>query len=460
MHERPPAATNECAPGHLRLLESKENARAVSYAGARPESGHAGDKAVLTRRDLLLSAGAVPVLQAAAAVARDSTAVGTNPGVAALPDKAAFLATDITYLDSGSFHPISLGAKAAIETYLARRTLDPAAKSPGVEEEDVLAKFARLVNADRDEVAFVQSTTTGEQMVLKALGIPASGGHIVTDTLHFFGSFPLYEELARQGMEVSWVKQREGRIELDDVRQAVRKGTKLVALSAVSTFNGFEHDLKSVAAIAHEHGALIYADVIHAAGCVPLDLHASGVDFAACASYKWLMGDFGLGFLYVRKGIQPELKRTNYGYYGIGEFKPHVYPLDPPGPSIADYAFQANATGEFALGTHAEVIIAQLNHSLDYIAGLGVENIQAHAQSLTERLKRELPQLGYKLLTPLETRTPLVACLLPDARKRLAPRLKDAKIRLTLAANRFRASVSVFNTMQDIDRMLAVLGHA
>src|SRR5262249_10247010 len=147
-----------------------------------------------------------------------------------------------------------------------------------------LAKFARLVNADKDEVTFVQSTTTGEQMVLKALGIPQSGGHIVTDTLHFFGSFPLYEELARQGMEVTWVQQRDGRIAIDDVRKAVRKGTKLVALSNVSTFNGFEHDLKAVSSIAHENGALVYADVIHAAGCVPLDLHASGVDFAACAS--------------------------------------------------------------------------------------------------------------------------------------------------------------------------------
>ena len=200
--------------------------------------------------------------------------------------------------------------------------------------------------------------------------------------------------------------------------------------------------------------------MIHAAGCVPLDLHGSGVDFAACASYKWLMGDFGLGFLYIRKDAQPRLLRTNYGYYGISEFKPHVYPLDPPGDSIADYAFDKSATGEFALGTHGEIVMAQLDYSLDYIQRLGVTNIQSHAQTLTNRLKKELPQLGYKLLTPPETTTPLVTCLLPDARKKLEVRLKDAKIRMTLGANRFRVSVSVFNSMQDIDRLLAVLGHA
>ena len=415
---------------------------------------------VLTRRDLLLSAGALPLSRAFAADTRAGRPGDVGEAVPALPDRAAFLATDITYLDSGSFHPISLGARGAIEAYLNRRSLDPSAQGKGVEEEDVLAKFAQLVNADKDEVTFVQSTTTGEQMVLKALGIPQSGGHIVTDTLHFFGSFPLYEELARQGMEVTWVQQRDGRIAIDDVRKAVRNGTKLVALSNVSTFNGFEHDLKAVTSIAHEHGALIYADVIHAAGCVPLDLHASGVDFAACASYKWLMGDFGLGFLYVRKDIQPRLMRTNYGYYGVSEFQPHVYPLDPPGDGIATYAFAKSATGEFALGTHGEMVMAQLNYSLDYIRKLGVANIQAHAQTLTNRLKLELPRLGYKLLTPPETTTPMVTCLLPDARKTLEPRFKEAKIRATVSANRFRASVSVFNNMQDIDRFLSVLGRA
>jgi selenocysteine lyase/cysteine desulfurase len=388
-----------------------------------------------------------------------NAAAGAAPA-GALPDKAAFLATDITYLDSGSFHPISLGARAAIDAYLNRRSLEPSAQGRGVEDEEVLAKFARLVNADQDEVAFVQSTTSGEQMVLRALGMPHSGGHIVTDTLHFFGSFPLYEELARQGMEVTWVHQRDGRVSLTDLKKAVRKGTRLIALSNVSTFNGFEHDLKAVSALAHENGALVYADVIHAAGCVPLDLHGSGVDFAACASYKWLMGDFGLGFLYVRKEIQPQLLRTNYGYYGVSEFQPHVYPLDPPGEGIATYAFAKSATGAFALGTHGEVVMAQLNHSLDYIQKLGVANIQAHAQTLTNRLKQELPRLGYPLLTPPETTTPMVTCLLPNARKTLEPRFKEAKIRVTLAANRFRASVSVFSSMQDVERFLSVLGPA
>jgi len=155
--------------------------------------------------------------------------------------------------------------------------------------------------------------------------------------------------------------------------------------------------------------------------------------------------------------VRPRLQRTNYGYYGLSDFTTHAYPLDPPGNSVADYAFADNSTGAFALGTHAEIVMAQLNYSLDYLLNTGVQRIQAHARTLTSRLKAELPQRGYVLLTPPESNAPLVTCLLADARRKLGPRLKEEKIRMTLGANRFRVSISVFNGPQDIDHLLSVL---
>ena len=408
----------------------------------------------ITRRELLTAAGGLPLAGITLAKAPE---MASN---AQFPFKSGFAATDIAYLDSGSQHPLSLGAVSAVQAYLARRTLDPKATADDRDDEGLLAKYAQLVNADVDEVTFVQSTTTGEQMILRALGLPESGGHVVSDTLHFFGSLPLYEEMARQGMEVTWIRDRDGRIELDDVRKAVRPGTKLVSLSLISTINGFQHDLTAVCDIAHEAGALVYADIIHAVGCVPVDLHASGVDFASTASYKWLMGDFGLGFLYVRKGIQAQLKRPCYGYYGMSTFQSHVYPFDPPGDKIVDYAFLDNATGLFAMGTRAHTVIAMLHHSIDYLLATGVDNIQRHAQSLTQRLKEELPLRGFQLMTPPESTAPMVACACEGARAKLGQLLDDAKVKITLSGNRFRVSTSVFNDMNDIDRLLAALGKA
>lgn len=374
--------------------------------------------------------------------------------------RQAFAQTDVAYLDNGSQHPISLAAKAATDRYYERRMTQTGMCPFNPQADEVRAKFARLTNADPDEIALVPSTTAGEQMVLRALDLPSPGARIVTDTLHFFGSIPLYEEMGKRGCEVAWVQQVQGRIRLADMKAAIRPGTRLVALSLVSTYNGFEHDLKAVCDMAHAVGARVYADIVHAAGCVPVDLHGSGVDFAATASYKWLMGDFGLGFLFVRKDVLPTLTRQAFGYYGLASLDTHTQPFDKPGDRVADYAFRDDAMGAFGVGTIAYGVVAQLNHSLDVIGAIGVPAIQAHAQSLTDVLKRELPRRGYMLLTPPESRAPIVACAMEGADKKLSKPMMDAKVKLTLEPNRFRLTPSIQNSMADIDRFLSALPRA
>ena len=414
----------------------------------------------MKRREILKLAGGAAALSPASHLLAAEAAASVSTGQ--FPDRDAFFfPADVCYLDSGTMHPISRGAKAALDQYVLNRTVQRGRPSSfGFDDDLVREKFARLINADASEVAYVQSTTAGETLILQALGLPLKGAHVVTDTLHFFGSMPNYGELARNGVEVTWLRAKEGRILIEDVERAVRKGTKLVAVSQVSTINGFEHDLKRVCEIAHARGALVYADIVHAAGCVPVDVKASGVDFAACASYKWLMGDFGLGFLYVRKDRQAELRPPHLGYYGLSAFTSHYLPLDPPGDQVVDYGRRQDAQGLFGIGTYSHTGLALLNHSLDYIQRLTVPAIQAHAQTLITHLKQELPKLGYELLTPLEAKTPMVACVMKDARKRLAAPLKEAGVRVTVGANRFRASVSVFNDMADVQRLLSALPRA
>jgi selenocysteine lyase/cysteine desulfurase len=418
----------------------------------------------LTRRNLIITAGALTAAAAARADAQSAAAASIAAPVAApitLPDKSSFEAFDLTYLDSGSQHPMSKQARSGIESYLAHHAFEPGGPKAHFDEDGVRAKFAKLINAaSPDEIAFVQSTTSGEQLVLRGLGLPAPGAHIVTDELHFFGSIPIYEEMARQGCEVTWVKVVDGRIRLADMKAAIRKDTKLVALSHVSTINGFEHDVNAVCDIAHANGAMVYADSIHAVGCVPVDVQASGVDFAACASYKWLMGDFGLGFLYARKDAQARLRRAEYGYEGISKFVSHIYPFDPPGDMAADYAYADSAEGHFAHGTTAFAVAAQLDQSFDYIASVGVPAIRHHAQSLVVPLRKELKKLGYMLMTPDDAATPHAACALENAREKLGKKMRDANIAITLSKNRFRVTTSVFNDGKDIERFLSVLGRA
>jgi selenocysteine lyase/cysteine desulfurase len=109
------------------------------------------------------------------------------------------------------------------------------------------------------------------------------------------------------------------------------------------------------------------------------------------------------------------------------------------------------------MGTISWTNIVHLEHSLGWLNRVGVENIQRWRQPMVDAVQKELRRRGYEPLTPLDSRTPMVAFALQDARTRLSERLKSAKVRITLSANRFRVSVAVFNDMNDIDRLLAAL---
>jgi selenocysteine lyase/cysteine desulfurase len=365
-----------------------------------------------------------------------------------------------TYLDSGSTHPMSLGAKAALQDYLTYKTRDRSAPALDMDEKEksVIEGFGKLVGARPDELCFIQSTTMGENLAIQALDLPRAGGRIVTDALHFFGSFYTYGELGKAGMDVVTLPTTpEGKIDMSAMEAAINDKTKLVAISLVSTTNGFQHDLKRISDMAHAHGAFVYADIVHGAGTVPLDLRASGVDFAASSSYKWLMGDFGLGFLYVRREIQERIRRPWWGYHQVASFKTHVFPHDPSGPAVADYTSSPNASGRFAMGTFSWTGLVQLDYSLAWLNQLGVSAIQAWRQPLVNAVQTELRRRGYEPMTPLDSKTPLVAFALQDARTKLADPLKAANVRITTSQNRFRVSISIFNDMNDIDRLLEAL---
>lgn len=407
---------------------------------------------MLTRRALV----------AAAAAGSAATSAGAGAKAASpLPAKSAFAKMPFTYLDAGSTHPMPLGARAALEEYLRYKTQDGTV-APGysvhAKEQAVIARFAALVGAAPDELSIVQSTTMGENLVIQALDLPRSGGRIVTDALHFFGSFYTYGELGKAGMDVVTLPMtKDGRIDMEEMAAAVNDRTRLVSISAVSTTNGFQHDLKKVCDLAHAHGAYVYVDMVHAAGVTPIDLRSAGVDFAASSSYKWLMGDFGLGFLYVRKEIQEKVRRPWWGYHQINAFKTHVFPYDEPGDGVATYGASPDAAGKFAMGTTSWTGVVQLDYSLGWISQLGVANIEAARQPLIKAVQAELRRRGYEPLTPEDSRTALVAFALKDARRKLGDLTKAADIRLTISQNRFRVSLATFNDMNDVDRLLSTL---
>lgn len=411
----------------------------------------------LSRRNLLTLMMGIPFANVWPDPSNWESFIPVKPG--GLPHKELF---DIkgTYLNAAYMHPMSKGSFRAIGAYLNERMVNGQEPRYNMDEtrKEAARLFAKLINADPGEIAWVPSTMVGENFVVNGLSLPSTNGRVVTDAYHFSGSLYMYNELAKQGLDLHIIPPRENRIHYDDLEAAIRPGTKLVAVSLVSAFNGFQHDLKKICEIAHAKNALVFADIIQAAGAVPIDVKDSGVDFCSTATYKWLMGDFGAGFLYVRKDRLPMLKRSQIGYRQEASFISHLFPFDEPGDKMFETESRKDSGGYFEVGTLANEAIPALRHSLDYLLHTGVEKIEQYRKPMLERLQQRLPALGFTPLTPVDSTSPIVSFAYKDAYLKLKPKMDAAGINIQLYKNRLRVSPSVYNDVEDVERLIKALG--
>jgi selenocysteine lyase/cysteine desulfurase len=241
-----------------------------------------------------------------------------------------------------------------------------------------------------------------------------------------------------------------------DVERAVDRQTRLISIALVSNVNGYLADVKALSDVAHAHKAYLYADIIQAAGAVPIDVKAMGIDFAACSTFKWLMGVKGFGFLYVRSDLQGTVVKPSQPSGGVRfNYAPWVEKPDPTLPEISITPTPGPACYEVSYPSYEGAICAQ--ESLRYIHRLGVHNIRNHVRTLTDRLQAELPHLGYASITPQGNESPIVAFMAQDPQSTMT-KLRNAGVHAAMrGGNKMRISPSVFNNQEDIDHLLLAL---
>lgn len=321
--------------------------------------------------------------------------------------------------------------------------------------DSVRALYGKLINASATEIGLVPSTLWGENIVAAGLGLDRGGGNIVTDELHYHGGIHLYRELAARGdLEVRIVKQRNWRTEIEDFARLIDDDTRMVSITLVSNINGFLQDARTLSDMAHAHGAYVNADVIQAAGCVPLDVKALGIDFCTAGGYKWLMGIKGLAFLYVREALLNDVHRRMFGEE-YTDIEYHCFPGNPPGEQDITFNVKPGAA-KFEVSDPTPVAVAAQKAALEYIHRIGIPAIRAHAAPLTERLLDEVPKRGYPTITPTGMETPLTAFRVEDP-EGLGKRLTAANVAVKIKWHQMRITPSVFNDDSDVDRLLEAL---
>ena len=363
------------------------------------------------------------------------------------------------YFDNASSHPLSVHSTAALHRYvewLSHDVGEPWWPNWAGTRDDSKALFARLINADPGEIAHGRSTVETESNLLNGMADHLAGGNIVTCDLSFSANLYNYKMREQNGLDVRIVPHRDWQIDMAAMEQAIDADTRLVSIALVSNVNGFVADIASLSDLAHARGAYLYADIMQAAGAVPIDVRASGIDMAACSTFKWLMGVKGFGYVYVRADLQGTVVAPTQHAGGVSfNYEPWIDDPDATRPAVDFRPTEGPGRYEVSYPSYEGVVCAQ--QSLQYIERLGVDNIRAHARKLTDRLHDELPRLGYDSITPRDNDSPILSFVSPDPDQTVS-RCQEAGVHVAMRfGNKLRLAPSVYNNHEDVDQLLSAL---
>ena len=353
------------------------------------------------------------------------------------------------YLNISLVGPMPTVVHDAAITYADKQRLNPAAsyfESRQIKEQ-VRIKFANLFGANTNEISLLFSTSDAENIVTDSLDLKP-GDNVVVDELHFATTFVLYRNLeATKGIELRIVPHANGQARIEDFEARVDARTRMISVAWVSNRNGYRHDIKSLAELAHRHGGYLFADGIQCFGTFPVNLHDLGVDFACGNSYKYLLSSWGAAPFYVREEHLDLIAPDRFGHNQVAK-------------TLPDFHFELEQTA--AKYEHAGLIygtVAQLGAALGFIGKVGLDRIEKHTVGLAQNLRNGIADLGYKMFTPPNNPSHITSFWHGRDTDEITQALDEDRVSITFQESGalIRASVGMYNNQDDVDRLLKVL---
>jgi selenocysteine lyase/cysteine desulfurase len=365
------------------------------------------------------------------------------------------IAERLAYFDHAAVAPLPTPAREAIKKWLDEATEkgDTVWARWAARMEEVRLAAARLINARADEIALVPNTTAGIGLV--AEGFPWRAGDNVIALANEFPSnqYP-WMNLASRGVETRRVPVDGGVVDLARIEAACDQRTRIVAVSWVGYATGWRVDVPAVAELCRRRGCHFFLDAIQGLGVFPLDIRTSGVDFLAADGHKWMLGPEGAGILFVRQEHLAMLRPLNVGWNSVVQGNDYTKIELNIRPAAARYeGGSQNMVGFIGLGA-----------SLDLLASLGVgpqsSPVADHVLAITDYACKRLSALGATFLAPRAEahRSGIVTFQLPgrDAND-IRRQLEAAGIIVRCRAGGVRISPHGYNTIEEVDRMIAAL---
>jgi cysteine desulfurase family protein (TIGR01976 family) len=311
---------------------------------------------------------------------------------------------------------------------------------------------ARFLGCSPDEVGFGLNMTTLNFALTRTVGRELrAGDEIVVTRLDHDGNISPWLELAADldlVVRFADLRERDATLDLDDLERQLGDRTRVVAFPWASNAVGTVTDVRRIADLAHEAGALAWVDAVHYAPHGPIDVEAVGVDVLLCSPYKFFGPHLGLFF-----GRREVIERWH-------PYRVRPAPTEPP-------------AGRFETGTLPHEALAGFCAAVDYVESVGRDAMTAHERELGARFLAGLPE-GIRLHGPptMDGRVATFGLTFPrlspeEAATRLAERdiavywgdhyAVEVMRRLGLPDGLLRVGIVHYNTAEEVDRLIAEL---
>ena len=324
---------------------------------------------------------------------------------------------------------------------------------------------AKLLNADPEEIALVESTSHGLNIAAQGIELQ-DGDNIITTNLEFIQvALPWCVMRKDKNIDIRVCKTEDNRFTAKDFAALVDDKTKLIVMSTLEWCNGWQTDLKELGDYCKEKGVYLVVDAVQQLGVTKIDTKSCHIDILTAGGHKWLNSPYGTGVLYVNKETLPKLKQSYAGYLNttVPEGGWGAYWENPAAPSVNNWTFD-NTARKFEIGGTSNYTGAiALGESLALVNEIGIENIEKRVREIAVYCMDRIEEIGGTLIThrdPGHFGGIVIARLYDDLDvdrmilKKLHARRIFIAQRFTDFIGGFRISCQYFNNEKDIDTMI------
>lgn len=309
------------------------------------------------------------------------------------------------------------------------------------------AAAAKLIGAGPEEIAITKNTSEGLSFV--ANGLDWRPGDVAVGVR---GEFPAnyfpWARLAARGVELRWVEQPDGRIELEDLDRACA-GARLLAVSFVQYLSGFRLDLDAVGEICRRRRCLLVVDAVQGLGPFGMDVKRSGIHALSAGGHKWLLGPEGCALLYLDPALLEQLEVVELGWTNVTGF-PHY---------STDFDLRPDA-GRFECGTLNTIGCVGLRASIELFLEAGVEPISRQVLELASQVEAGAREHGFELAAQRDEQSGsgIVSFRRSDVdSSAVAARLATKNVSVSARHGYIRVAPHFYNTQGEIEQLFAFL---